>query len=175
MNTTRNPTELPAAPLFGLCVIAPSAPKYARHGYKGCGFIGVVIEETATHAVVKFGNSGTRRFHKSHLSALKSNASVRPSLAEWTELQRRADNASDGCIVHCVRSIIGWMRDLYHAPTWSDGHAKLWKHYTAALNAELRPNVRALPLAVAVLALKISEKTPGLPLVGSRVFVRFGQ
>ena len=67
---------------------------------------------------------------------------VRPSLAEWTELQRRADNAVNGCIVHCVRSIIGWMRELYNAPTWSEGHSKLWTHYTAALNAELRPNTR---------------------------------
>jgi hypothetical protein len=34
------------------------------------------------------------------------------------------------------------------------------------------PNVGALRLAVAVLALKISEKTHGLPLAGSRVLVR---
>jgi hypothetical protein len=33
-------------------------------------------------------------------------------------------------------------------------------------------NVRALRLAVAVMALKFSEKTPRLPLVGSRALVR---
>ena len=73
-NTTDSTRALSASDLFGLRVIAPSAPKYARHGYKGRGYIGEVIEETATHAVVKFGNSGKRRFHKSHLSALKPNA-----------------------------------------------------------------------------------------------------
>jgi hypothetical protein len=67
---------LPASDLFGLRVIAPSAPKYAKHGYSGRGYIGVVTEETDTHAVVRFGNSGTRRFHKSHLSALKPNVQV---------------------------------------------------------------------------------------------------
>jgi hypothetical protein len=72
-NTTDSPRALSASDLFGLRVIAPSAPKYSRHGYSGRGYIGVVTEETDTHAVVRFGNSGTRRFHKSHLSALKPN------------------------------------------------------------------------------------------------------
>jgi hypothetical protein len=77
-NTTNAPERLSASYLFGLRVIAPSAPKYARHGYNGRGYIGEVIEETDTHAVVKFGISGKRRFHKSHLSALKPSEQDQP-------------------------------------------------------------------------------------------------
>jgi hypothetical protein len=56
--------------LLRLRVIAPSAPKYTRHGYNGSGYIGIVESESDTHATVRFGINGIRRFHKSHLSIL---------------------------------------------------------------------------------------------------------
>ena len=71
--TTADAVSIRSSALFGLRVIAPSAPKYTRHGYNGRGYIGIVEDETDTHAVVRFGNNGTRRFHKSHLSVLRPN------------------------------------------------------------------------------------------------------
>jgi len=68
-----NAVSVESTALFGLRVIAPSAPKYTRHGYNGRGYIGRVESETDTHAVVRFGKTGTRRFHKSNLSVLKAN------------------------------------------------------------------------------------------------------
>jgi len=63
----------------------------------------------------------------------------RPTFAKWSEIQRSADNAVDGCVVHCVRSIVGWMRELYTAPEWGPQHAALWESYNKALRAELTP------------------------------------
>jgi hypothetical protein len=60
--------------IIGRQVIAPTASKYVRHGYKGRGYLGTVIEETESHAVVSFCGGGRRRFHKSHLSLLKPNS-----------------------------------------------------------------------------------------------------
>ena len=52
-------------------VIAPKAPRYTKHGYSGCGYVGVVISETDTHATVNFEKTGWLTFHKSRLSLLK--------------------------------------------------------------------------------------------------------
>jgi hypothetical protein len=60
-----------------------------------------------------------------------------------------------------------------HMLSQSDVRNGVQRHPATRWNppAIMAQNVRALRLAVAVLTLKISEKTPGLPLVGSRVLV----
>jgi hypothetical protein len=62
---------------------------------------------------------------------------MKPTEAEWRELQRRADMMANGCSVHAVRTIMGWLRDLYNAPKWGGSMRTLWDWYVRQLNCEL--------------------------------------
>ena len=64
---------------LGRRVICPSAPKYARRGYKGCGWIGEVIDTNSdTVRVVFKGTPAKRWFHISHLTLLSPNVTDDP-------------------------------------------------------------------------------------------------
>lgn len=53
----------------GKKVVAPSAPKHAKHGYRGPGYIGRVVSEEGDLVTVRFGGM-SRTFHRSRLSVL---------------------------------------------------------------------------------------------------------
>lgn len=57
---------------LGVRVICPSAPKYARRGYRGKGWIGTVCEDLVDKVNVTYSNGARRVWHKSHLSRLSS-------------------------------------------------------------------------------------------------------
>lgn len=57
---------------LGVRVICPSAPKYARRGYHGTGWIGTVCEDLGDKANVTYSNGARRLWHKSHLSRLSA-------------------------------------------------------------------------------------------------------
>ena len=57
---------------LGVRVICPAAPKYARRGYRGSGWIGTVCEDLGDKANVTYSNGARRVWHKSHLSRLSS-------------------------------------------------------------------------------------------------------
>ncbi len=71
-------SEKRAAPLvgsggwLGVRVICPSAPKYARRGYRGSGYIGRVCEDLGDKVNVTYSNGSRRVWHKSHLSRLSA-------------------------------------------------------------------------------------------------------
>ena len=57
---------------LGRRVICPYAPKYAKRGYKGSGWIGEVVDSYGETRRVAFkGTIAKRWFHKSHLTLLK--------------------------------------------------------------------------------------------------------
>lgn len=62
---------------------------------------------------------------------------ARPTMMEWTEIQRRADIHGNGASVHAVQTLLRWMGELFNAPTWSQAHAQLWRLYEQSVNAEL--------------------------------------
>jgi hypothetical protein len=57
---------------LGVRVICPSAPKYARRGYRGTGWIGRVCEDLGDKVNVTYSNGARRVWHKSHLSRLSA-------------------------------------------------------------------------------------------------------
>ena len=77
MNDSRQTENGPAMALaleswLGVLVICPSAPKYARRGYRGTGWIGRVCEDLGYKVNVTYSNGARRVWHKSHLSRLSA-------------------------------------------------------------------------------------------------------
>ena len=59
---------------LGRRVICPSAPKYAKRGYNGSGWIGEVIDSYGETVRVAFkGTPAKKWFHISHLTLLSPN------------------------------------------------------------------------------------------------------